>query len=120
MNITSRFLSFTLLGAEWVLWLLIGLSVISFAIMLERLWYFTSHRVNVESLASDLRRLLGKGQLSEAQGRAREAKSFEGDVVSAGVAEFEQGPDAVAEAMSGAKAEHRLKLERNLAVLGTL
>jgi len=36
MHITERFLAFTLLGAEWVLWLLIGLSIVSFAIMIER------------------------------------------------------------------------------------
>ena len=36
MDLTSKFLAFTLLGAQWVLWLLIALSVISVAIMIER------------------------------------------------------------------------------------
>ena len=31
LDLTSKFLAFTLLGAQWVLWLLIGLSVISVA-----------------------------------------------------------------------------------------
>ena len=36
MHLTERILGFTLLGSEWVLWLLIGLSVLSVAIMVER------------------------------------------------------------------------------------
>ena len=40
MHLTERVLSFTLLGSEWVLWLLIALSVISVAIMFERGWFF--------------------------------------------------------------------------------
>ena len=34
--LTQQLLKLTLVGAEWVLWLLLGLSVISVAIMLER------------------------------------------------------------------------------------
>ena len=37
MSLTHSFLSIALLGAEWVMWLLVGLSVISIAIMLERI-----------------------------------------------------------------------------------
>ena len=36
MRLTERILSFTLLGSEWVLWLLIALSVVSVAVMVER------------------------------------------------------------------------------------
>jgi hypothetical protein len=36
MNLTERILGFMLLGSEWVLWLLIGLSVLSVAVMVER------------------------------------------------------------------------------------
>jgi len=38
----------------------------------------------------------------------------------AGLAKFEQGPMAVGEAMTGAKARAKLRLQRNLAFLGTL
>ena len=43
-DISARFLGLTLHGAAWVLWLLIALSVASLAIMLERWWYFRTHR----------------------------------------------------------------------------
>jgi biopolymer transport protein ExbB len=120
MHITERFLAFTLLGAEWVLWLLIALSVISFAIMIERAYYFLTHQVDIDSLGTDLRRLLGKGAIADARSRVKGSDSAEMTVVAAGLDEVERGVDAVAEAMIGRKAHERMRLERNLAFLGTL
>ena len=34
MHLTQRLLGFTLIGSEWVLWLLVALSVASLAVML--------------------------------------------------------------------------------------
>jgi biopolymer transport protein ExbB len=120
MHITERFLAFTLLGAEWVLWLLILLSIISFAIMIERAYFFLTHGVDVESLGSDLRRLLSKGSHADARARVKGSDSPEMTVVAAGLEEVERGTDAVSEAMVGQKARERMRLERNLAFLGTL
>jgi biopolymer transport protein ExbB len=120
MHITERFLAFTLLGAEWVLWLLVALSVVSFAIMIERAYYFLTHGVDVESLATELRRLLAKGSVADARSRVKGTDSTETTVIAAGLDEVERGADAVAEAMVGQKARERMKLERNLAFLGTL
>jgi len=36
MDLSARFLAFTLHGASWVLWLLIAASVVSLGIMIER------------------------------------------------------------------------------------
>ena len=41
-------------GAEWVLWIMIGLSVISVAIILERAWFFSSLKDDLVRLAKDL------------------------------------------------------------------
>jgi biopolymer transport protein ExbB len=120
MHITERFLAFTLLGAEWVLWLLIALSIVSFAIMIERGWFFATHRIDALQLSEELRRLLAKGSLTDARARVKDTGSAEGAVVRVGLAEIERGADAVAEAMVGEKAQQRLRLERNLAFLGTL
>lgn len=120
MHITERFLAFTLLGAEWVLWLLIALSVISFAIMIERAYYFLTHVVDIDSLGTDLRRMLGKGNVADARSRVKGSDAAEMTVIAAGLDEVERGVDAVAEAMIGRKAHERMRLERNLAFLGTL
>src|SRR6185312_8133180 len=120
MHITERFLAFTLLGAEWVLWLLIGLSIVSFAIMIERAYYFLTHNVDVDSLGVDLRRMLAKGAVADARSRVKGSDAAEMSVVAAGLDEVERGVDAVAEAMVGRKAHERMRLERNLAFLGNI
>ena len=47
-------------GAAWVMWLLIGLSVISVAIILERIWYFSTTSTNLEALKKELHTALEK------------------------------------------------------------
>ena len=120
MHITEKFLAFTLLGAEWVLWLLIGLSCISLAIMIERAYYFITHSFDAESMGEQLKKLLKGGKLSDARKLLDGSDTIEARVIDAGLAEADRGADAVAEAMLSTKAAQRLKLERNLAVLGTL
>jgi biopolymer transport protein ExbB len=120
MHITEKFLAFTLFGAEWVLWLLIALSILSVAIMIERAWYFVTHSVDAHDLSADLRRLLDAGKLSDARARTKIGDSVVLKVIAAGLDQSERGPDAVAETMLGEKAQVRLQLERRLAFLGTL
>jgi len=119
MNITERFLAFTLLGANWVLWLLIFLSIVSIAIMIERGWFFATHRIDLTDLQDKLRRALAKGDVESAKKQVQ-GDTVEEAVMRSGLAEVARGVDAVGAAMSGAKASQRLRLERNLSVLGTL
>ncbi|WP_437683784.1 MotA/TolQ/ExbB proton channel family protein [Sorangium sp. So ce131] len=106
-------------GAAWVMWLMIGLSVISVAIILERAWFFWSLRDDLAVLARDLRTSLDDS-IEAARRRMDASPSAEAAVVSAGLAVAHQGPDAAEEAMAGAAALQRMKLERRLAYLGTL
>src|SRR3954469_512702 len=119
MHITERFLAFTLLGAEWVLWLLIFLSIVSIAIMIERAWFFGTHRIDLAGLQEKLRRALAKGDVESAKKQVT-GDTVEEAVMRSGLAEVSRGVDAVGAAMSGAKASQRMRLERNLSVLGTL
>jgi biopolymer transport protein ExbB len=107
-------------GAEWVMWLMLGLSVVSVAIMLERAWFFWSVRDDVAALARDLRGFLAKDDLAAAQKRFEASPSAEAAVVVAGLIEADHGAKAAHEAMAGATSLQRLKLERRLAYLGTL
>ena len=104
MNLTQKLLAFTLLGAEWVLWLLIILSIASVAIMIERALYFRSLRIDFDG----------------ARKKAKDTRGPEAEVALAGLQEVERGPEAVAAAMMGAKSRVKLRLEKNLAFLGTL
>jgi biopolymer transport protein ExbB/TolQ len=107
-------------GAVWVMWLLIGLSVISVAIMLERAWFYFSLRDNLEALVPKFRDALRKSDLAGAQKVLEASPSAEAAVALAGLAEADRGAQAAEEAMQGAKALQRMRLERRLAFLGTL
>lgn len=107
-------------GAEWVMWLLIGLSVVSVAIMLERAWFYWSLRDDLAILAQKFRDALKKGDLAGARSTLEKSPSAEAAVVMAGLDEADRGPKAAEEAMEGAKALQRMRLERRLAYLGTL
>jgi biopolymer transport protein ExbB len=120
MHLTQRILGFTLLGSEWVLWLLIGLSILSVAVMVERALFLASGRLDFDALAKELMPFLRDGDLTGARRALAGRRGPEAQVAAAGVEQFPRGSDAVAEAMSSTKSRLRLELERNLGVLGTL
>ena len=107
-------------GAEWVMWLLLLLSVVSVAIMLERGWFYFSLRDDLAKLAQTLRDLLRAGDLKGARKTLEASPSAEAAVVVAGIMEADRGAQSAEEAMKGAAALQRMKLERRLAFLGTL
>ncbi|MEO8801344.1 MAG: MotA/TolQ/ExbB proton channel family protein [Polyangiaceae bacterium] len=107
-------------GASWVLWLMLLLSVISIAVMLERAWLYWSLRDDVASLMRELGKLLRAGDLEGARKRLEQSPSAEAAVVVAGIVESDLGVEAAEEAMAGASSMQRVRLERRLAFLGTL
>ncbi len=108
------------LGTGWVLLLMLVLSIVSLAIMLERAWLYWSLRDDIDELMRDLGRLLRGGDLEGARRRLEASRSAEAAVVVAGLVESDRGVQAAQEAMEGASALQRIKLERRLAFLGTL
>jgi biopolymer transport protein ExbB len=114
-------LGFTLLGSEWVLWLLIGLSVLSVAIMVERVIATSGGgSLDLDDLAKELGAFLRKGDVAGAKKFLSAKSTPETRVALAGVEETDRGVAAVSAAMASTKSRVRLDLERNLGVLGTL
>jgi len=107
-------------GAGWVMWLMIGLSVVSVSIMLERAWFYFSLRDDITKLSEKLRKSLRSEDMEEAKKLLDNSPSAEAAVVSAGLAEADRGARAADEAMKGAAALQRMRLERRLAFLGTV
>ncbi len=107
-------------GASWVMWLLLMLSVVSVAIMLERGWFFYSLRDDLGALARSFGDYLRRGEVTEARRLLENSPSAEAAVVVAGLVESEHGAAAAEEAMAGAAALQRMKLEKRLVFLGTL
>jgi biopolymer transport protein ExbB len=121
MNIVERSKVILLdIGASPIMYLMIALSVVSVAIMLERTLFFFRVRENLQRLASELSLALGQGDVTAARQLVVQSRSAEAAIVAAGLARVQQGPAAVEEAMAGASAVQRMRLERRLGFLGTL
>lgn len=120
MDLQARLTDFAMNGAEWVMWLLVALSIIGFAIAIERAFTLVRSRDEIGALGADVRRLLQHGELDAATARLARSPSFEARVVGAGLAQATAGPKAVEETMGGAMQLARLQMEKRLAFLGTL
>jgi biopolymer transport protein ExbB len=109
-----------MLGAGWVMWLLVGLSIVGLAIALERLYFFAATRDNIDALRTDLIEALKNGRVADALKRLRQSKSFEAMVAAAALESASDGPDAANERMQGEQQIAKLHMERNLVFLGTV
>lgn len=115
--IAQKLLAFTLLGAGWVLWLLLGLSIVSVAVMIERAFYFARRRMS-RTFPELLKRCQG-GDLSGAAALAV-SDSMEADVVRTAASVAAGGQEAVEKAVQSTIDRRRLEYEQWLFVLGTL
>lgn len=120
MDIQQRLTAFAMLGASWVMWLLVGLSVIVVAIILERVYIFVSARDDIDKLRTDLLAQLTKGDLGAAEQRMRGSRSFEAQVALAALQSAQDGSQAATERLQGEQQIARIHMERNLAFLGTV
>jgi biopolymer transport protein ExbB len=115
--IIQKLLAIVNLGAAWVLWLLIGLSVISVGIMIERAAFYLGRRVPYPDKLG--RALLG-GDLAEARGAIADRHGIEADVVRAALDQADRGADTVAKVVDAEIKRSRLEYEARLAFLATL
>lgn len=108
------------LGASKIMYLMLGLSILSLTLILERAWFFFRHAGDLERLARLLDANLESGDVAGAIARMKESRSAEAAIVVTGLLKAPRGAESAAEAMIGATAVQRMKLERGLAFLGTL
>ncbi len=118
MEIERALNAFAMMGATWILWLLVALSVAAFAVIVERAACLMASRDDLPRLQRELRKYLETGSLDEARRRLEESRSFEARIVAAGLAA--RGPGAAEERMAGESQLARLEMERSLMYLGTL
>jgi len=118
MNIVEGMLKVALLGSAWVLYLLLALSFVSLAAMLERWLYF--RRQNDPTLRDRLTKALSNDDYPAAELVLRESPGVVGQVLAAGLRFKCGGPDAVADAIDSELGVVRPELERGLNLLGTI
>jgi biopolymer transport protein ExbB/TolQ len=113
----ERLLKVALLGSEWILYLLIALSVLSLATMVERFLYF---RRKSENTNQKLAKFLDQDDLDGAAKLLAKSKSFEASIASEALRWADSGPEAMADAVESALGRAKKELERGLNFLGTL
>ncbi|MFO0722797.1 MAG: MotA/TolQ/ExbB proton channel family protein [Myxococcota bacterium] len=118
--IVERLLQVALLGSSWVMYLLLGLSVISISAIAERAWFFRASRRAREDLEERVLAALRSGD-DGAIGRvlAQDA-SLEANVLSRLVPWIDAGPEAFEDALQAELMKQRTALERGMNFLGTL
>jgi biopolymer transport protein ExbB len=107
-------------GATWVLWLLFGLSILSVAVMVDRVRVFFRQRDDIAELVASLHRLLGERDIKGASAHLARSPSAAAQVALAGLAQWARGATAAQEAMAAATGLQRARMERRLLFLGTV
>jgi biopolymer transport protein ExbB len=116
----EKMLSFALLGAGWVLWLLVGLSVLCVGIAVERGIYLWLQRAPAYAFEQALGAFLGGGDREALERSLRDMRGIEPRVLSAGLLAARRAPDSAEAAMAGTLAFEKLRAERGLLVIGTV
>ena len=115
--LTSALFSFASQGARAVMVLLILLSVISIAVMIERAAYFARRRMS--ATFPDLLQLCLRGELAAAS-KLAPSDSMEAEVVRVAAQAASGGQASVEKAISSTIDRRRLEYEQWLFILGTL
>jgi biopolymer transport protein ExbB/TolQ len=120
MDITKALFNLALGGSAWVLWLLIGLSIASVAIMIDKALTFYRFRFNLDRLVADIEPSLRQGDWPRVISRCKSETGLTAQVLLAGLKEVSRGKSAVQDIMEGERLRMGLFLGRRLSFLGTL
>lgn len=122
MKLQDALTSMALMGAEWVMWLLLALSVVAVAVIVERAIFFVTSRDDAR-LGRQLRELLSSGDLEEAQRHLEATSGFGARVAAAALRTRSLDNPAgrgAEECVAAERSRCRLAMEKRLAFLGTL
>lgn len=113
-------LSLPIFRAEWVLWLLILLSIASVAVMVERNLFYRTHAIDAESVRAKLADLLAQGDFQGAANFLEGFDSLETNVVLFGLRDYARGPESVEDLLMAAARKERARYEARLNMLATI
>ena len=113
-------MAFALLGAEWVMWVLVALSLLCAAVTLERVYVYLSDATPRDGLAKAIQPFMTSGDVGQLRTQLGALRGGESRVLCTGLEVVAKGPSSVEKAMIGAATAERMRLERGLAVLATV
>lgn len=118
--IVDLLLNMTAFGSEWVLWLLIFLSVASVAIIMERALYFFRIRVDFDHFLGELMNRLKDGNKEQALQFCQSKACLEGKLAEEALKSEAEGVAAIDKGMASVVAREQTKMDKGLTFLGTL
>jgi len=121
LSLTPLLMKVSLLGAEWVLWLLFVLSAVSIAIAFDKFLLFYKARLPVMDVTRKFQKILHDDGI-DAAGKYLEKHKHNPQIriLLAGLEEAESGKEAMKNAMIARQALEKSKMERFLSFLATL
>ena len=120
MKLSDKFLELAAVGSEWILWLLVGLSLISVAVMIERIIFYQSVSSRDANLLKALHTALADNDLARAQALVKDSSSPGGRIVTQMLDTSSRGTGSMAAIMAALRPGEKLRLERSLNFLGTV
>ncbi len=103
-----------------IMWPILVLSIVAAAVAIERAWVLTRARVVPRATVSQVLRLVAEGRVREAIEVCRHDGGPFARVAMAGLEWWDQGPEAVREAIEDAGRREAPRLMRFLGVVGTV
>jgi biopolymer transport protein ExbB/TolQ len=119
-RLVQQLLALPLFHAEWVLWLLLFLSVVSIAVMVERWLFYRKRRVDLVSLRRDFSGALAKRDYAVATAVLEKHDSLETNSVLFALRSHLAGPAAVEELLIGAACKERERYDSRLGLLANI
>jgi biopolymer transport protein ExbB len=119
-GLVQTLLELPIFQSEWVLWLLLGLSLVSVGVMLERWAFYRRRRVDADALRDELGKKLERGDFAGAAQALEKHDALETNVVLVGLRAYDKGPESVEDLINGALGREKGRYERRLGFLATL
>jgi biopolymer transport protein ExbB len=110
---------FEYIGAEWVLWVLLGLLALAVLVTVERALFFRT-RLDPKALSEQVIAAIRAGDLGAARAAVKDDGSMVPSVLRATLDAWDGGVDALEEVIAAATARERTRYEKLLPILGTL
>jgi biopolymer transport protein ExbB/TolQ len=118
--IVKYLLKIAMLGSDWVMYLLLLLSVASIAVMVERWLYFRKYGKGGEELGDALCDLLERGDRAAAEGLLARHAAIEAAILLPALRWSAGGPEALEAAIDGEMQKRKREIESGMTLLSTL
>ena len=118
--LTQKLLNLALVGTEWIIYILVLLSILSLAVIVERLIVLRARTIGVKRLQRSISSALRKSDRDTIEEILRRDQSSSAVVAFSVLQNLKNTKLDFDECLSIALSEERLSLERRVTILGTL